>query len=73
MFMKTTIRFYSALGVSGVSGMLAIYELIPGITHPRLMGGATTSPAIGMAIICFALALIAGVIASMTRLRRTQE
>lgn len=70
--MKTTTRFYRALGVAGVAGMLVVYYLIPGIIHFRPMG-PTTAPAIPMAVICGTLALTSGVIAVMRRPRRTRE
>jgi peptidoglycan/LPS O-acetylase OafA/YrhL len=70
--MKTSPRFYRPLFVAIVAGALAVYYLIPGITHFRPMG-PTTDPAIPMAVICCAVALIAGVIAAMRRPRRTQE
>jgi hypothetical protein len=61
--MKNRTRFRSTIGVALIAMVLAVYYLIPGITHPRPMGGATTDPAIGMAVVLLSIALIAGIVA----------
>jgi hypothetical protein len=65
--MKNSTRFYSAIIVTIIAVALVVYYLIPGINHPRIMGGPTTSPAIGMAVICFIIAAIAAIIAVTVR------
>lgn len=64
---KNPARFWRALVVAIIALALAVYYLIPGITHPRPMGGPTTNPAGGMAIVLFVVALVVGIIAVLAR------
>jgi len=71
--MKNRTRFRSAMVVALLAMVLAVYYLIPGINHPRPMGGATTDPATGMAVVLFSIALIAGIVALMNRPNANRE
>lgn len=68
---KNLTGFASAVIVAVIAVAVAVYYLIPGISHPRFMGGgATTGPAKAVAIFFFVIALGAVIVAVVMRPRK---
>jgi hypothetical protein len=65
--MRNPAGFYTAIGVAVLAALAAVIYLIPGITHPWLMGGPTIDPAIGMAVLLFVVAVFAAIVAILAR------
>jgi hypothetical protein len=67
---KKLTGFSSAVIVAVIAIAIAVYYLIPGIAHPRFMGGTTTGPAKAIAIFFFVVALGAAIVAVVMRPRK---